>query len=130
VGVGVKWNIFDGGQSCRDRQKAKLDGEIARNNYNNTVSLLNLNLERAQTDVEVAAQLIVVAQKRKATANKNLEICTKQYRLGISNITERLAAETDVQSAQLGLYQAIYNQRRAALNLLEATGDLKVENIK
>lgn len=129
VGVGAKWNIFDGFQNVREIQKSKIDIEIAKNNYENSISMMNLNLEKSVNELELSNQLIVVAAKKRNTAKKNLEIMVKQYEQGLSSITERIIAEIDLQNAELEYCQAIYRQRQAQLNLQEASGTLTIENI-
>lgn len=130
VGVGLKWNLFDGLQTYRDRQKAALDEAMAHNNYSSAEELLALKLEKTRQEYELAAQLIKVAVQKKATASKGLEIATRQYQNGLGSITERLAAETDFQNAALDLIQATYRQRMAAMALLETSGKLNIESLK
>lgn len=130
VGIGLKWNIFDGMQTYRERQKSQIDVTIAQNNYDAADELLALNLEKTRQELELANQLINVAQKKENTAAKGLEIARRQYETGLGGITERLAAETDYQNACLEHIQAIYRQRTATLALLDATGQLTMESIK
>jgi len=129
VGVGLRWNILDGGQNYRNMQKTKLDLSIAQNNYHNTLSLLQLNMEKSQYELEEMNQLINVASEKKNIAIKGLKISIKQYELGLSNITERLAAETDYQNACLEYIQSIYQQRIACTKFLEANGSLTIDKI-
>lgn len=130
IGIGMKWNLFDGLQTYRDGQKARIDETMAQNNLDAARELLALNHEKAVQELQLANQLIEVAIRRKNTAAKGLEIALKQYETGLGSITERLAAETDIQSAELGIIQAIYRQRAATIALLEATGSLNLESIK
>ena len=129
VGVGLKWNVFDGLQNYREMQKSKLDEKIAKNNYDDAYSLLQLNLDKSKYDLEETNQLINVAVEKKNTAVKGLEICIRQYELGLGSITERLAAETDYQNSCLEYLQAIYNQRIATLKLMDASASLSIDKI-
>jgi outer membrane protein TolC len=126
AGIGLKWSIFDGGMAYREYQKARIDEDMAQNELKNANKLFDLALEKSKNDAELSAELIKVANKRVSTAQKGLELITRQYQLGLSTITERLAAEADLQKAQLDLLQSIYNQRVAALAVLEANGKLTV----
>ena len=130
VGVGLKWNVFDGLQNYRDVQKNKLEEITAHNNIENAISMYNVGYDKVQYELELATQLVSVAVKKKGSASKGLEIAISQYEQGLGSITERVAAETDMQMAQMDYIQAIYKQRMATLNLLEATGKLTLENIK
>ena len=129
VGVGLKWNIFDGLQNYREMQKSKIDEKIAKNNYDDAYSLLQLNLDKSKYELEETNQLINVAVEKKNTAVKGLEISIRQYELGLGSITERLAAETDYQNSCLEYLQAIYNQRIATLKLMDASASLSIDKI-
>lgn len=129
VGIGVKWTIFDGLMSHRNTQQARLDEVIAQNNLKNADELLSLNLQKAKEELDLANQLIRVAEKKKTTAKKGLDIAMKQYELGLASITERVAAETDYQTAQLTYIEALYRQRTATATLLQATGSLNINQI-
>lgn len=130
VGVGLSWKIFDGMQNYREIQKAKLEVSTAQNTYDNALSKMKVKLEQSRLNVQLADQLIVVAQKQVASADKGLKLCVKEYEQGLISITECLEAETDCQEARLGLIKAIYDQRMASIELLEATGNLTIENIQ
>jgi len=58
-----------------------------------------------------------------------LDISRKEYQNGLSTITELMASETEFQKASLEYQQAVYNQRLSTLQLLEATGNLTLEQI-
>ncbi|HAQ65962.1 MAG TPA: TolC family protein [Bacteroidales bacterium] len=130
VGIGLKWSVFDGLQTYRDQQKARLDETMARNNLDAAEELLQLNMEKTRQDIELADQLINLANRKRITAAKGLQIAQKQYETGLGSITERLSAETDYQTAELELIQAIYRQRTAMAAFLDASGSLNIESIK
>lgn len=130
VGVGLKWNVFDGLQTYRDQQKARLDEAMARNNLDAAEEVLQLNMEKTRQDIDLTNQLISLAMRKRVTAAKGLQIAQKQYETGLGSITERLAAETDYQTAELELIQAIYRQRTAMAAFLDASGSLNIESIK
>lgn len=115
--------------SHRNTQQARLDEVIAQNNLKNADELLSLNLQKAKEELDLANQLIIVAEKKKTTAKKGLDIAMKQYELGLASITERVAAETDYQTAQLTYIEALYRQRTATATLLQATGSLNINQI-
>jgi len=129
VGVGLKWSVFDGLQNFREIQKSKIDQEIARNNTRKTKDLLELNLEQAKLNLDQCNELISVSVEKRKYAQQALDISRKEYQNGLNTITELLASETEFQKASLDYQQAVYNQRLATLQLLEATGNLTLEQI-
>ena len=129
VGVGLKWSVFDGLQNFREIQKSKIDQEIARNNTRKTKDLLELNLEQAKLSLDQCNELISVSVEKRKYAQQALDISRKEYQNGLNTITELLASETEFQKASLEYQQAVYNQRLSTLQLLEATGNLTLEQI-
>jgi outer membrane protein TolC len=129
VGVGLKWSVFDGLQNFREIQKSKIDQEIARNNTRKTKDLLELNLEQAKLNLDQCNELISVSVEKRKYAQQALDISRKEYQNGLNSITELLASETEFQKASLEYQQAVYNQRLSTLQLLEATGNLTLEQI-
>lgn len=59
-----------------------------------------------------------------------LDLAQKSYNEGMINITERLAAETEVQNAELEYLQAIFMQRQSAIDCYKAIGELILSNIR
>ena len=129
AGIGLKWDLFDGFQRTREIQKAKIQKDIRMREKEDVAEKLKLNLEKCKDDLETAEQLIEVSQKRVDLSREGLEITIKEYKVGLTGITERLAADMDYQNAQLDLLQAIYNQRMASIQLMNATGELTVDNL-
>lgn len=129
VGVGLKWSVFDGLQNYREIQKSMLDQEIARNSANKTKELLELNLEQARLNLDQCNELIGVSIEKRKYAQQALDISRKEYQNGLNTITELLTTETEFQKVSLEYQQSVYNQRLSTLQLLEATGNLTLEQI-
>ncbi|MGK7397740.1 MAG: TolC family protein [Candidatus Cyclobacteriaceae bacterium M3_2C_046] len=130
AGIGLKWHLFDGLQRSRDVQKARIETEIAIRKKEDALEQLALNHDQAYENLQVADKLIEVAQQKLEDAREGFEITTKEYQVGLTGITERLAAESDLQKAEMDYLQAVYDQRVASLRLLNATGELTIKNIK
>jgi outer membrane protein TolC len=128
VGVGLQWSIFDGLQRHKDMQKINIQKNIKELEKSHAEEQLNLNLAKSQEDLNTANKLLLLAREKRSDAMEGLEITMKGYQVGLNDITERLAAETDMQKAELELLQAIYQQRKASLKLIDATGQLSIEN--
>lgn len=129
VGVGFRWNLFDGMQGKRAVNKAKIEVRKAENERQEAEELLNLNLMKARTEYELGNKQLAMGQTRLNTAQKALDIAQKESRVGLIKPGERIAAETDYQQAALDYYQAVFNQRRTAYRLLMATGNLTIEKL-
>ena len=129
VGVGVRWNIFDGLQGKRSVNKAKIELHKAENDRKHAAELIQLDVARAQTEYTLANKQVTTGEQRLETVKKALDIARKEYRVGLIKPAERIEAETDYQQAALDYYQTVFNQRRAAYQLLIATGRLDLEQL-
>ena len=129
VGVGFRWNLFDGLQGKRAVNKAKIEVRKAENERQEATELLQLNLSRAQTEYKLANKQVASGQTRLTLAEKALHIAQKEARVGLIKPTDRIAAETDYQQAAMDYYQTVFNQRRAAYGVLMATGKLTLETL-
>lgn len=129
VGVGFKWDLFDGFKGKRAVNKAKIELKQAENNQLKVNELLNLNLEKAIIDYEVANKQMESGIKRKEMAEKAMIIASKEYNIGLIKPSDRISAENDFQQAALDYLQSIFYQRRAAFNYFKATGTLTIDKL-
>lgn len=72
----------------------------------------------------MAGQRIRMLQAQESLAAETLGFVTKQYRNGLTTMTELLNALNDLEKAGFDLQQAFYEQRRAGLQLLDTNGTL------
>lgn len=129
IGVGFKWDIFDGFKGKRSVNKAKIELQQTQNNQKKVRELLNLNLEKAKIEYELSNKQLETGEKRKDMADKAMKIAAKEYNLGLLKPSDRIIAENDYQVAALDYIQCIFNQRRAAFNYLKATGTLTLDKL-
>lgn len=129
VGIGFKWDIFDGFTGKRAVNKAKIELQQTQNNQKKVKELLNLNLEKAKIEVVVSGKQLKTGETRKLMAEKALDIAAKEYKIGLIKPSDRIMAENDYQVATLDYIQSIFNQRRASFNYLKATGTLTLDKL-
>lgn len=130
VGAGFKWEIFDrSGGSARVRQ-AKLEVSKAENARDEARELLELNQTKVSTNYQSSVSQVKYKDKQRIATRMALELAQKSYNEGMINITERLAAETDMQNAELEYLQAVFVQRQAVIECYKATGALTLSNIR
>lgn len=124
VGIGLKWDIFKGGENSNKIKKAELDLEISETQLKDTREKLDLLVKKNQVDFNTAEKQIAVAEQQLKVAENNLNLARKQYAAGIVDLTERLAAENDFYKVNLNYYNQILTQRVKAIELLVSTGEL------
>ncbi|GLU55175.1 hypothetical protein Dfri01_46360 [Dyadobacter frigoris] len=130
IGVGFKWDLFDGNQGKREVQKAEIEFSKTKNERKEVEEKLELNLTKSQTDFTSALSQVQVRYKQQETADNALKQATKEYRTGLIKSSQLIDAEEDFQQAALGFIQAVYNQRRSYIDLLKATGNLTIQAIQ
>jgi len=67
--------------------------------------------------------------KAKEIAASALVSIEKEFRYGTKKSTDFIDAETDLQNAELEYSTAIFNQRRAAIDLMNATNELTINKL-
>jgi len=130
VGIGFRWDIFDGFKGKRDVQKARLEVRIAELEREEAREMLDLNLSKAQIDLNTANGEIQSRKIQLSVAEQALAQATKEFKTGLIRSSDLIDAENDFLAASLDYQQALFNQRRMAFALLKATGSLQPENIQ
>jgi outer membrane protein TolC len=130
VGVGFSWDLFDGKEGKHEVEKATLELRKTENDKKDLTEKFELNLTKCRSDYIVSLSQVTVMEKQKETASNALTQATKEYKTGLIKTSQLIDAEEDFENAALGLIQTLYNQRRAAIELLIATGSLRSELFK
>lgn len=126
AGIGFKWDILDGNEGKHEVEKSKIEKEILESKKKDALKKLNLNLANNQTNYNIANAQITLKEKAKQIARKGLEQVEKEFRYGTKTSSALIEAENDVENAELELQTAIFNQRRAAVELMKATQNLDI----
>lgn len=130
VGVGFKWELINFSGGTPKVKQARLEVEKAENARDEARELLQLNRTKVTTNYQASVSQVAYKGKQRQAARMALDLAQKSYNEGMINITERLAAETEVQNAELEYLQAIFAQRQSAIDCYKATGDLVLSNIR
>lgn len=130
IGIGLRWELFDGFHTHHEASKAKLELQQANNDLDNAKELLNVYFSKAYVDYNVAKEQVALKNEIKGEANHYLKISIKEYHEGLIKVSDRLEAETDLQISELEYLQTILDQRQKTLDLLEATGELNIDSFK
>lgn len=129
IGVGVKWDLFDGHEGLHEVKAAQIAYKKTENEKLDATEKLNLNLAKCKSDYKIAQGQVVLKKTQEQTAQNALTQATKEYRTGLIKSLQLIDAENDFVQAALESVQATYDQRRAAIALLSATGNLTAQTI-
>lgn len=130
VGIGFRWEILDRSGGSAKVQQAELEVKKADNARAEAQELLQLNQTKVSTNYKAMLTQVIYKDKQRQAARMALDLAQKSYNEGVINITERLAAETEMQNAELEYLQSVFAQRQSALECYKAKGDLVLENIQ
>lgn len=130
VGVGVKWDVFDGNQHRNNIKKANLDLVMNQNKWNDTRDKLMLLQRKTNSDYQLSMKKMAVHEQQIKIANNNLSLASKQFEAGLIDVTERLSAENELYKQSLSFYNQLLLQRTAVLELLKSQGSLYQSLVK
>lgn len=126
AGVGFKWEIFDGKEGKHAEETAKVGKEVLQNQKEDALKKLTLNLANNQTNYDIATAQITLKAKEKELAKNALVQAEKEFRYGMSKSSQLIDAENDLEAAELEYQNAIFNQRRAGIELMRSTQELDI----
>ncbi len=124
VGVGVKWNLYDGNRARIKSQKSNIESRKFRAKINQAEEMIELSVVQAQLNYESALQKTQIAQKEIDLAQATYDMVDKQHKNNLASINEVLDALTDLEKANFKLQETYFHQRRAMTELLHAKGTL------
>lgn len=121
VGVGLRWTLFDGGQTLQRARSLEHGGRAARHRLEELGSQLELQVREAWLGLAEAEARRVATREAVAQAEENLRISRELYGAGLASNTQLLDAialrvsavgnrddaELDADFARLGLARAI-----------------------
>jgi outer membrane protein len=125
AGVGVTWNLFDGGRNRFEAKTLTEQAEALRCRRDELQSLIALDVRRAWLDVQETRRRLEATPEAIRQAEENLRVIRKRYSLGTATNTEVLDAETLRTQAYRNHDAALYGAVLAVLRLRHATGELR-----
>lgn len=124
VGVGIKWNVFDGFQSQLKSKKSIIESQKYREQIEEAEEMIALSIIKAQLNYESSLQNTKIVQKEIDLASAMYNMVDKQYKNNLAFINDVLDALTDLEKANFKLQESFFDQRRAITDLLHAKGIL------
>lgn len=124
VGVGLNWNLFEGGSSLWSYNKARYASIKADYLLESLRNMVTLEVKSAYLNTLEAHSRLKVAEKAIDQAQENFRIEKDRYNLQVSTITDVLRAQTLLEQAKNNLITARADQARAFAALMAAMGTL------
>lgn len=124
AGVRLQWNLFDGLTAKNNAKKIALERKTLEVQKESAGDLLKLAYIHALEDYRVTCQKIILKKTETDLAESTFEYVEKQYKNGLTTISELLIALNDAEKAKFELLQIICEQRKAALQVADLNGTL------
>jgi len=122
IGVGMKWSVFDGLNTQNKAKKVAKTKQKYQVQLAEATELIKLNETKATLSLNNANQKITMIQQEVVLATKMYHFVNKQYKNGLTGITDLMDALNDVEISNFNLQNAFYNQQKARLELRQAKG--------
>jgi len=122
VGVGVSWNVFDGGRRSSAEAEARANANALREQMRDVEERIRLEVTQAVLDLVTANALEGVAKTSLEAAKENERVTRDRYREGVSASSELLDAEALTLRAGLDVAEARSGVRVAMARLERAVG--------
>lgn len=122
AGLGVSWNLFDGG--LREAQLREASGRIAeaRANERATEERVKDEVRRARLDLQSAEANQVKADEQVKLARESAQLVKNNFEAGVATYLEVTDANTALSGAELSAVNEGLNVRLARLALVRAMG--------
>jgi len=124
VGVGMQWDIFDGNVARNNAKKIAAERQKYEEQLTNAEEMIDLSIIKANIDLNNATKQISLTEEEVKLAEQMYQITLKQLSNGLVEIAEVLDAVNDLEKAKFNHKNAIYEQRRASINLMIAKGTI------
>ncbi|MCL2012737.1 MAG: TolC family protein [Cystobacterineae bacterium] len=122
VGVGVSWNLLDGGmRGAQLRERSAAIAE-ARAQLRAVEEKVHDELRSARAELHASEVNLATAQKTAVLARKSAELVKHNFDAGVATYLEVTDANTALAGAELGVVTEALNVRLARLMLLKAMG--------
>jgi outer membrane protein len=122
VGVGLSWNLFDGGRRSAGEARARAQADAVREQLRELDRAIRLEVTRRTLELQTARARVALAERSVASAAENRRVAGDRYREGVIPSSERLDAELAHERAALAHTEALAALRLAAAGLDRAVG--------
>lgn len=117
--------IFDGNARSNKVKQAKVDILKLQEDLKNTRNSLTMAHENAKIQIRNSLNTIESQRANRELAEEVYNSTQNNYHNGLASLTDLLAAETDLVSAQNSYNEALLNFKVAQIELIKSNGNIK-----
>ncbi len=124
IGINLSVPIFQGGKRTQQIRQAQLQINQVDNLIQNFQNTINTQYQQALAVYKSNLYDYLSLKENLSLANEVYEIIRLQYRSGIKTYLEVINAETDLRTAQINYYNALYQLLSSKIDVAQATGNI------
>ena len=122
AGVSATWNVFNGHQTQRNIQAAKIQTSIIDKRKESLLNDIENDITQAYQQYLNDIKVLEIEKENSEVTDENLKISLEKFRLGASTILEYNEAQRRYDASLTRLVNARFNLRISELELLRISG--------
>jgi len=122
LGVGLSWNVFDGGRRSANEARARAQADAAREQLRELDRWIRLEVTQRALELRTAEARLAVAGRSVESAAESRRVAGDRYREGVIPSSELMDAEVAHERAALARTEALAALRLTAAGLDRAVG--------
>ena len=129
-GLTARWNIFDGNNTNRRVQNAKVQHQTTMLALNELRLLVKGDLLKVFIRYRNSLQVVALERRNLAVAKENENIAIDRFRLGASDFLVLREAQRNLVDANGRFLDAMFSTKLAEIELLRLSGNLLPEEVR
>jgi TolC family type I secretion outer membrane protein len=124
IGLGVRWNLFNGFSDHAGVEREALNYRIAEEDLQDRLRNLRLEAEQALLALEAWREITAINKDNLDSAQEDLRLAQERYRVGAGTLLDIITAQVNVTRAKSTLVRANYDSKIAFAQLQATMGTL------
>ena len=126
VGLTLNLPIFQGGKRLQNLSKARLESDRADLDITNAKNTINTEYVQALAGYKSSYTNWQLLKQNVSLASDVYKVVTLQYREGVKTYLDVIVAQSDLRTAELNYYNALFQVLSSKIDLQKALGTLAV----
>ena len=124
VGLSLALPIFQGGKRLQQIRQAQLEVNQVDNSITSTQNAINTQYQQALATYKSNLYNYLSLKENVDLASEVYEIIRLQYRSGVKTYLDVITAETDLRTARINYYDALYQLLSSKIDVLQSLGTI------
>lgn len=123
-GASLQWNLFDGMNTLRKSENARIDIRNQELEYKDMTTLVEADLSKTYKSYEVSLGVVKLEQENVQLARQNVDIALEQFRLGAITSVDLREVQNNFVDSETRFIVAQLEAKLAETELLRLSGEL------